>query len=185
MQWLVVIYIHRTTSLSLAIIPIFHDKTDQRRDICTNSAYTMIFYCVLWVLIGWSSYNLMHLSMRNTYTWYMTGTVHVHCTMGCQVFVWFCAAPKMRRSLNSPFLVQHYILEELSVVPSIPVISYIKSFQQIPKFHFNGERAVHQIQLQQAVTARGRKIFSICFLHSSRTHASLRGSICFFLSSRI
>ena len=52
-QWLVGIYIHKTTSLSLAIIPIFHDKTDQRRDICTNSAYTMIFYCVLWVLIGW------------------------------------------------------------------------------------------------------------------------------------
>ena len=126
MQWLVVIYIHRTTSLSLAIIPIFHDKTDQRRDICTNSAYTMIFYCVLWVLIGWSSYKLMHLSMRDMYTWYMTGTVHVHCTMGCQVFVWFCPAPKMRRSLNSPFLVQRYILEELSVAPSIPVISYIK-----------------------------------------------------------
>ena len=35
-------------------------------------------------------------------------------------------APKMRRSLNSPFLVQRYILEELSVAPSIPVISYIK-----------------------------------------------------------
>ena len=111
------------------------------------------------------------------------GHPSVHCTMGCQVFVWFCPAPKMRRSLNSPFLVQHYILEDLSVVPSIPVISYIKSLQQIP--NFNGERAVHQIQLQQAVTARGRKIFSICFLHSSRTHASLRGSICFFLNSRI
>ena len=89
MQWFVNIYIHRTTSLSLAIIPIFHDKTDQRRDICTNSVHNDI-QSVLWVLIGWSSYNHMHLSMWNTYTWYMTGTVHVHCTMVCHVYVWFC-----------------------------------------------------------------------------------------------
>ena len=33
-----VIYIHRITSLSLAIIPIFHDEGDRITDICTDCA---------------------------------------------------------------------------------------------------------------------------------------------------
>ena len=44
------------------------------------------------------------------------------------VYVWFCQHQRWEGvwTVNSPFLVQRYILEELSVAPSIPVISYIK-----------------------------------------------------------
>ena len=85
--------------------------------------------------------------MRNTYTLYMTwdSACTLYNGMPCVCLV--LPVPKMRMSLNSPFLVQRYILEELSVAPSIPVISYIKvSDASFTKFSLIPPRAHTECQ---------------------------------------